>query len=316
MKMTTETAEFVLMGRRARVEFETKPAQGIGHKLTVDLQPIPSDALEYSMHGDYDGGGGQIDSSLREAAEEAKDEGVEGAADVLRLCELWDSLHLNGMSAGTRAQNTALAYKPEVKDYNARLGYLAECGLMIDRNTKPGTEYKFGSLWLYKPASPAEVEEARAILARLNGKRLNPPPAHSADDFEEPDFTNSDDIIDSRDVIKRIEYLRDFLSDLDNPTPETYDPDEDEAGDRGPAVDELAALEALESEASGYAGDWRYGAQLIRDDYFETAMDEMLEDIGDMPKDLPGYLTITVNYDALKQDYTSVEFSGVTYWVR
>jgi hypothetical protein len=42
----------------------------------------------------------------------------------------------------------------------------------------------------------------------------------------------------------------------------------------------------------------------------------LLEDIGDLPKNLPSYLTITVDYDALQMDYTSVEFDGVTYWYR
>lgn len=45
-------------------------------------------------------------------------------------------------------------------------------------------------------------------------------------------------------------------------------------------------------------------------------MDELLEDIGDIPKDLPCYLTIKVDYVALQQDYSSVEIDDVTYWYR
>ena len=45
-------------------------------------------------------------------------------------------------------------------------------------------------------------------------------------------------------------------------------------------------------------------------------MDEMLEDCGDIPRDLPSYLTIMVDYDALKQDYTALDFDGQTYYVR
>jgi hypothetical protein len=64
-----------------------------------------------------------------------------------------------------------------------------------------------------------------------------------------------------------------------------------------------------------WRGDW-YPSTLIRDGYFETAMDELLEDIGDMPKDIPAYLKVTVDYDALQMDYTSAEYDGVTYWFR
>ena len=85
--------------------------------------------------------------------------------------------------------------------------------------------------------------------------------------------------------------------------------DEDEAK-------ELAALLSVQEQAEGYASDWRYGVQLIRDDYFNQAMDELIDDIGDIPKDLPSYMTITLDYDALQSDYTSVDFDGVTYWVR
>lgn len=85
--------------------------------------------------------------------------------------------------------------------------------------------------------------------------------------------------------------------------------------------EELEKLEELLSDLCGYGGDeqWNgdwYPLTLIRDSYFETAMDELLEDIGDMPKDIPSYLKITVDYAALQQDYSSVEFDGVTYWYR
>jgi hypothetical protein len=45
-------------------------------------------------------------------------------------------------------------------------------------------------------------------------------------------------------------------------------------------------------------------------------MDELLEDIGVLPRDLPSYLKITVDYDALQMDYTSIEIDGASYWYR
>jgi hypothetical protein len=81
---------------------------------------------------------------------------------------------------------------------------------------------------------------------------------------------------------------------------------------------ELAALESLAEEAEGYADDWKYGAALIRESYWVEYVQELLEDIGDLPKDLPHYIEIDWEKTArnIQVDYTSVDFDGVTYWVR
>jgi len=146
-----------------------------------------------------------------------------------------------------------------------------------------------------------------------------------------------DDTIDSRDIIERIEELegeRDALqSALDDSETAFNESEEDSENvaeleneasaargalaewDASEEADELRALQSLAEEAEGYCPDWTYGAQLIRDSYFEQAMDEMVEDCYSLP-DLPSFMTITLDYVALQQDYTSVEFDGVTYWVR
>lgn len=121
------------------------------------------------------------------------------------------------------------------------------------------------------------------------------------------DISNSDDVIDSRDVIARIEELHDIATD------ETLDQNE-----RTHANNELGVLQAFADAAEGYAEDWQYGATLIRDSYFTDYAQELCEDIGDVPKDLPHYIEIdwTATARNIQADYTSVEFDGVTYWVR
>lgn len=92
----------------------------------------------------------------------------------------------------------------------------------------------------------------------------------------------------------------------------------------GMSADDAAELESLrdtleELRCNGgdhqWRGDW-YPAQLIHEDEFENAMDELLEDCGDIPKNLPCYLTITVDYSALRMDYSEVEIGGETYLYR
>ena len=75
------------------------------------------------------------------------------------------------------------------------------------------------------------------------------------------DITNMDDVIDSRDVIARIEELAEEI-DANESDPDTYSSDEHET-----MRSELAALQALADEASGYAEDWECGETLIRDPY-------------------------------------------------
>jgi antirestriction protein len=111
-------------------------------------------------------------------------------------------------------------------------------------------------------------------------------------------ISNSDDVIDSRDVIERIEELQ-----------ETDDADE---------IAERGTLERLADEASGYAADWTHGEVLIRETYFTEYCKEMLEDCGDLPENLPHYIEIDWEATAsnLRVDYTEVEFDGVAYLVR
>lgn len=150
-------------------------------------------------------------------------------------------------------------------------------------------------------------------------------------------ISNADDTIDSRDVIERLEELtaeRDAAQDRFDECTEAYSfcnsagteegPEWDELqtarddlntwlGENG---DELAALQSLAEQGEQYAPDWACGEQLIRDSYFEQAMDEMVADCYELPKDLPFWMTVTYDYDALRQDYTEIDFDGVAYLIR
>jgi len=117
------------------------------------------------------------------------------------------------------------------------------------------------------------------------------------------EISNSDDVIDSRDVIARIEELEGMGIDKNLALKD---------------LDELNALRALQEEAEGYAPDWQHGATLIRDSYFEDYCEELCKDIGALPQDIPSYIEIdwAATAENLKVDYTSADFDGVTYWVR
>lgn len=118
-------------------------------------------------------------------------------------------------------------------------------------------------------------------------------------------ITNSDDVIDSRDVIARIEYLQDLQESV-------AEMSEEETA-------ELAALLVLQDEAALRAPDWRYGETLIRDSYFEDYARQLAEDIGSVPRNgewPTSYIDWARAAKALQQDYSAVDFDGVTFWVR
>jgi len=154
------------------------------------------------------------------------------------------------------------------------------------------------------------------------------------------DFAGSD-IIDVRDIISRVEDLREEKQDLidaetEAETNQAEDSTEEHTDDHYEAVEnakkelatwkeenseELEKLESILSDLCGnggdeqWEGDW-YPVTLIKDSYFEESMDEMVADCYDMPKNLPSFMTLTIDYDALKQDYSEVEFEGDTYYYR
>jgi len=160
-------------------------------------------------------------------------------------------------------------------------------------------------------------------------------------------ISNHDDVIDSRDVIARIEELeaerealRDALTDATEerdamppengpePISDAYhdahcavlDADQDlTEWDASDEAAELAELKALQEQAEGYAGDWRHGATLVRDSYFRCYAQELAEDIGALDRNASWPYTC-IDWDRaareLRMDYTAVDFAGVAYWVR
>lgn len=59
---------------------------------------------------------------------------------------------------------------------------------------------------------------------------------------------------------------------------------------------------------------------LISKDYFEEYCEELVRDIGDLPKDLPWYIQNNINWagiaEDLKVDYNEVELDGEDYLIR
>ncbi len=117
-----------------------------------------------------------------------------------------------------------------------------------------------------------------------------------------------EDIIDVRDLIERVEVL----------DPEYSDIKLDEA-----EAQELQTLTAILEDLKGYGGDeqWRgdwYPVTLIRESHFVDYVQEMLEDCGEIPANLPHYIHIDWEATArdVMVDYSTVTIDGVDYLYR
>ena len=127
------------------------------------------------------------------------------------------------------------------------------------------------------------------------------------------EIENTEDVIDSRSINKRIDYLNDQLKDYVEAdsfeTKEDYITEEEEK--------ELKNLKELREEAEDYCPDWNFGAQLIRDSYFLRYTENLIRECENLDE-LPNYLYVDWERTArdVKMDYTTVNFDGIDYNVR
>jgi len=135
-----------------------------------------------------------------------------------------------------------------------------------------------------------------------------------------------DKVIDSRDVIARFEELkgeRDALvSELDEAKESGDEECQQEASDEleewdGDNGEEFKNLKELIEECEG-CGDWEHGETLIHRNYWVEYCQQLLEDIGYMPKDLPSWIVIDweATADNMEADYHVVDFGGEDYLIR
>ena len=116
-------------------------------------------------------------------------------------------------------------------------------------------------------------------------------------------------IIDSRDIVERYEELEREYDSFDTP----------EEIKNWEFLDEYTKLGKLIEELEDYSSELaKWGIILIREDYFKDYCIDLVQDIGDLPKDIPSYLEIDweKTADNLKADYTEAEINGNTYYFR
>lgn len=136
------------------------------------------------------------------------------------------------------------------------------------------------------------------------------------------EITNGQDVIDSRDVIARIEYIErsDCGGDEEFRAEGAAACDDEDCPTCNPDMrDELDRMRKFADEGANSAEDWDHGAALIRHDYAQDYAQQYAEDIGAIGNDAP-WPANHIDWEAATEefltDYSEVDFDGVTYHVR
>ena len=153
------------------------------------------------------------------------------------------------------------------------------------------------------------------------------------------EITNSTDILDSRDIQKRYDYLTQTIEDAFVDAGRgsfdflaAWDKDEKKTG---AIVEYLIKRDLLdESEFEEWTlirhvfidnmsdfYEWDDGMSFLLDSYMdESWVEQEMEDLGYLSRDLPYPIRDNINFAGILEDlqeyYTELNFDGVTYWYR
>lgn len=122
------------------------------------------------------------------------------------------------------------------------------------------------------------------------------------------EIDNYADTITSTDIIERIEEIEEVAG---------FGTDEEKELDEV-LTRELDILRKLAEQGEDFA-DWEYGETLIHEDYFTEYYTELIQDTSDV-SDWDAFPFRHIDWDAVadegKQDYSTIDFDGQTYYIR
>jgi len=83
-------------------------------------------------------------------------------------------------------------------------------------------------------------------------------------------------------------------------------------------IEDINHIEEINSIESEIGREFEYGCTLILEEDFEDYIEELLEDIGYIPKDFPRWIEIdwSATAENVKQDYSSLSYQDEEYLYR
>jgi len=133
-------------------------------------------------------------------------------------------------------------------------------------------------------------------------------------------------ILDTRDLSKRREELKEEILDsfLENfphyqEMTESFEDirfeEEEIQSWKEDFEDELKEIEEIDTIENELGSEFDYGVALVDVDDFEEYVEDLLDELGYIPKDFPSWIEIDWEATAnnVRQDYTEVEYQGNSY---
>jgi len=133
-------------------------------------------------------------------------------------------------------------------------------------------------------------------------------------------------ILDTRDLSKRREELKEEILDsfLENfphyqEMTESFEDirfeEEEIQSWKEDFEDELKEIEEIDTIENELGSEFDYGVTLVDVDDFEEYVEDLLDELGYIPKDFPSWIEIDWQATAnnVRQDYTEVEYQGNSY---
>ena len=133
-------------------------------------------------------------------------------------------------------------------------------------------------------------------------------------------------ILDTRDLSKRREELKEEILDsfLENfphyqEMTESFEDirfeEEEIQSWKEDFEDELKEIEEIDTIENELGSEFDYGVALVDVDDFEEYVEDLLDELGYIPKDFPSWIEIDWEATAnnVRQDYTEVEYQGKSY---
>ncbi len=156
------------------------------------------------------------------------------------------------------------------------------------------------------------------------------------------DISNTDNILDSRDVIARFDEMESERNDLESEIEtaqdalDEYDANEGNEKELLELEDNLAEarknlaewddengqefkdLKAFCEECEECSSDWTHGESIIHESHWEEYVEDLCKDCGYISKDFPHWIEIDWSKTAknVAQDYSTVDWAGETYYIR
>lgn len=137
------------------------------------------------------------------------------------------------------------------------------------------------------------------------------------------------DIIDTRDLIEKRDELKQSILDSFLENFEHYEDrtecfedilfeEEEIQSWKEIWEDELEQIGEINKIEDELGREFDYGVTLVHEDYWEEYVEDLLVEIGYLPKDIPSWIEIDWEATAnnVKVDYTEVEYQGQTYYGR